>query len=80
MKDEQRKRANTTAYIILAILLAYMSISFILAILVSKGDTKVVVQMLVCLLCLIVTSAVYFSTLIYDNCSIKQYSWCADIW
>ena len=60
MKDEQRKRANTTAYIILAILLAYMSISFILAILVSKGDTKVVVQMLVCLLCLIVTSAVYF--------------------
>ena len=55
MKDEQRKRANTTAYIILAILLAYMSISFILAILVSKGDTKVVVQMLVCL---IVTSAV----------------------
>ena len=37
-----------------------MSISFILAILVSKGDTKVVVQMLVCLLCLIVTSAVYF--------------------
>ena len=60
MKDEQRKRANTTAYIILAILLAYMSISFILAILASKGDTKVVVQMLVCLLCLIVTSAVYF--------------------
>ena len=60
MKDEQRKSANTTAYIILTILLGYMSISFILAMLAGKGGTKVVVQLLVCLLCLIVTSAVYF--------------------
>ena len=60
MKDEQRQRANGTAYVIMAILLGYMSITFILSILASRGDVKVVVQTIVCVICLILASAMYF--------------------
>ena len=60
MKDQQRQRANAAAYIILAILLGYMSVTLILAILASKGNVNVAIQTIVCVLCLIASTAVYF--------------------
>ena len=60
MKDQQRQRANAAAYIILAIMLGYMSVTLILAILASKGNVNVAIQTIVCVLCLIASTAVYF--------------------
>ena len=60
MTDEQRKRANGTAYLILAIILAYMCLSLILAVVISGGGMKVMVQLIICLASLIVATVAKF--------------------
>ena len=61
MTDRQRKKANGTAYLVLAIILAYMILSMVLAIMMSGGGTKVFAELIVCLICLIVASVVKFA-------------------
>ena len=60
MTDEQRKRANGTAYLILAIILAYMCLSLILAITMSSSGIKTVLQLVICLASLIVATIAKF--------------------
>lgn len=61
MTEKQRKKANGTAYLVVAIILGYMIISLVLAITMRGGGPKVFVQLIVCLICLIVASIAKFT-------------------
>lgn len=61
MTETQRKKANGTAYLVLAIILGYTIISLFLAVVMMGGGPKVLGELAVCLICLIVASIVKFT-------------------